>query len=159
MGSFDKVRALLNEVTLQPGSMLKQYNKRHAARQAKMSGMMGAEPPKPTEKKRSQLLKVGSKAHKAAKKVNANTEILAVLQSLKESYESGQITEAAFLKLAQPIIEKFGSAGDARNNPAGQPKSGEKPPKKLKLKAPKQKKGLKWKENDSSSFGSKADRG
>lgn len=161
MGSFDKIKSLLNEVTLQPGSIMKQYKKRHNARQAKMSGMMGMEEPKATEKKRSQLLKVGSKAHAKAKgKVADNTEILSVLQSLKDSYENGQITEAAFLKLAQPIIEKFGSAGDARNNPPGQPKKGEKPDKApWGGKGPKKKKGLKWKEGGSTSFGSKADKG
>ena len=155
---------------------MKQYKKRHAARQEKMSGTMGFEKPKPGHLRTSQLKAVGHRARYTGKrkgtgaedakrskwydlKKNDSTEILSVLQSLKESYESGQITEAAFLKLATPILEKFGSNMDQKDFPPGQPKAGENPPKKLKLKAPKQKKGLKWKENDSSSFGSKADKG
>lgn len=157
MGSFDKIKNLLNEVTLKPRSKFhpEEIKKRSAERANKMKGMLAVEEPGSTDVPYSK--KKGLRGKNMD--VNASTEILTVLKSLKEGYESGLITEAAFLKLAQPILEKFGSASDVRNNPPGS-----NPKKKNSNKAPWGGKGpkkskKKWKENKGTSFGSQADKG
>ena len=118
----------MNEVTLKPRSKFhpEEIKKRSADRAKKMQGTMAVEEPGVTDVPYTK--KKGLRGKKVG--IDDHTEILNVLKSLKESYQSGLITEAAFLKLAQPILEKFGS------NKA--PWGG---------KGPKKSKKKKWKEN------------
>ena len=121
MGSFDRVKNLLNEVTYNLEKSIARDKKLAAAHDAKMaSGMkaaLGFEKNKKTEPRTSQLKKVKSQgggkgsgatsAHKAKRGIGDHTEIVAVLKSLKDSYESGLITEEAFLKIAKPIMDSL----------------------------------------------------
>lgn len=146
MGSFDKVKQFLIEVTYNLDKSVARDKKLASSHNDKMNkGMadtMSIEPPAKTEKKRSQLLKVGSNAHGKAKRARANTdkflkfrkdmgkkaspgkyvgdstEILSILKSLKESFEKGLITEKAFLELAKPIVDSMneGSLGRKRDD-------------------------------------------
>ena len=158
MGSFPKITALLNEVTYNADKSIARDKKLAAAHSAKMSkgmdAVMGFEKQKTGHKRTSQLTKIKRQgggrgtgaqgAHNAKRGIGDSSEIASILKSLKESYESGLITEKAFLALANPILERFGSAGSARDNPPGQPKKGEKPDKApWGGKGPKKKKGLK----------------